>query len=168
MSHGYSGRQPAYTARCRNVSHTSRCMNSIQFSSSSLCFRSAIFLRQINLHKGTNFLKKTACYLKLFRETTNILRETPFLIIIREGTKQKVLSLPSTILIILCYTFPNYLTTTFLPFWMRMTLATATTASKLCIFSEWNSYPNCPLDELWRINDEIWGLLFEEGYMLII
>ena len=78
MSHGYSGRQPAYTARCRNVSHTSRCMNSIQFSSSSLCFRSAIFLRQINLHKGTNFLKKTACYLKLFRETTNILRETSF------------------------------------------------------------------------------------------
>ena len=78
MSHGYSGRQPAYTARCRNVSHTSRCMNSIQFSSSSLCFRSAIFLRQINLYKGTNFLKKTACYLKLFRETTNILRETPF------------------------------------------------------------------------------------------
>ena len=78
MSHGYSGRQPAYTAPCRNVSHTSRCMNSIQFSSSSLCFRSAIFLRQINLHKGTNFLKKTACYLKLFRETTNILRETPF------------------------------------------------------------------------------------------
>ena len=78
MSHGYSGRQPAYTARCRNVSHTSRCMNSIQFSSSSLCFRSAIFLRQINLYKGTNFLKKTACYLKLFRETTNILREIPF------------------------------------------------------------------------------------------
>ena len=78
MSHGYSGRQPAYTARCRNVSHTSRCMNSIQFSSSSLCFRSAIFLRQINLYKGTNFLKKNACYLKLFRETTNILRETSF------------------------------------------------------------------------------------------
>ena len=35
-------------------------------------------------------------------------------------------------------------------------------------FSEWNSCSNCPLDELWRINDEIWGLLFEEGYMLII
>ena len=154
MSHGYSGRQPAYTARCRNVSHTSRCMNSIQFSSSSLCFRSAIFLRQINLYKGTNFLKKTACYLKLFRETTNILRETLFLIIIREGTKQKVLSLPSTILIILCYTFLNYLTTTFLPFWMRIPLVTATTASKLCIFSEWNSCSNCPLDELQGINDE--------------
>ena len=78
------------------------------------------------------------------------------------------MSLPSTILIILCYTFLNYLTTTFLPFWMRMPLVTATTASKLCIFSEWNSCSNCPLDELWRINDEIWGLLFEEGYMLII
>ena len=169
MSHGYSGRQPAYTARCRNVSHTSRCMNSIQFSSSSLCFRSAIFLRQINLYKGTNFLDKT----RLLSETFSwnhqyITWNHVLLIIIREGTKQKVLSLPSTILIILCYTFLNYLTTTFLPFWMRMPLVTATTASKLCIFSEWNSCCNCPLDELWRINDEIWGLLFEEGYMLII
>ena len=149
MSHGYSGRQPAYTARCRNVSHTSRCMNSIQFSSSSLCFRSAIFLRQINLYKGTNFLKKTACYLKLFRETTNILRETLFLIIIREGTKQKVLSLPSTILIILCYTFLNYLTTTFLPFWMRIPLALALTFCparlKLAAFSLLASIPLMPV-----------------------